>query len=71
MIHLIWGVPTYVLIGIFIARISMKVGALDSEKGACVALIWPLFIPAYMLLGIFDGVRIVLEKMEERSHDNR
>lgn len=71
MIHLLWFIPAYPLIGIIIARACMKIAAVEVENAAVIALAWPLFIPLCITYGLYEGCRRVLVKMEERNHDDR
>lgn len=71
MMHLIWIIPIYVLVGFWIARFCMKFAGVDAGDAASILLAWPLFIPFGIILGIHEGIRRVLVKMEEKSHDDR
>lgn len=71
MIHLLWIIPAYILFGFAMARLCMKFADSTAGDAAYMVLAWPLFIPLCIVIGLHEGCRRVLVKMEERNHDDR
>ena len=70
MTHLLWLIPSYLIIGILIAHFCMRFAGAAASDATSIALFWPLFISFCVFCGIHNGVLKVLVKMEKK-HENQ
>lgn len=70
MIHLLWIIPAYLLVGFALACLFVRLSILEAQYAAAWFIAWPLFIPFCIVIGLHEGCRRVLVKMEERNHDD-
>lgn len=71
MIHLLWIIPAYIVIGFLIARFCMRFSGTDANSAASLVLAWPLFIPFCIVVGVHTGISRVLRNMEKRNENQK